>query len=43
MKGIIKLLVCIIIIVILWHNFDQIIMVGDTLIHVILNKLMSLK
>ena len=40
MRDLIKFILCIIILVVVWNNFDKLLNVGNVLIDIIYNKLM---
>jgi hypothetical protein len=42
MKEIVKFVLCVIILIVLWHNIDKLIMIGDSVIQSILDKLISI-
>lgn len=41
MKGIIQLIIYIIIAIIIWHNFDKIVEIGDALIDIFYSKIVG--
>jgi hypothetical protein len=43
MKDIVKFVLCVIILIVIWHNFDKLIMIGDSVIQSIFDKVMSIK